>query len=228
MRARLLLIEDEEGLVLTLTDRLTSAGFGIEAARSGTEGLHRALEEGPDLVILDLMLPGMDGLEVCRRLREAGVTAPVLMLTARGALEDKVDGFRRGADDYLVKPFAMAELLVRIEALLRRAGRSGQLTREEVVFGDVRVDLRAAVITRAGEPVNCSAREFQLLRFFIEHEGEVLSRDRLLREVWGYGFTSNTRTVDVHIAWLRQKLEPLPRTPRHIITVHGMGYRFVS
>ncbi len=227
MKKRLLLIEDEPGLVLTLTDRLTSEGYHVETALDGEEGLARALGEPFDLILLDVMLPHKNGFDVCRDLRQQGVAVPVLMLTARGQVVDKVVGLKLGADDYLTKPFEMIELLARIEALLRRAP-APQNTPALYQFGDVRIDFRRAEVVRGGEPVELSAKEFQLLRYFVEHAGAVLSREELLNNVWDYAALPTTRTVDVHVSWLRQKLEPNPRRPQHILTVHGMGYKFVG
>jgi two-component system alkaline phosphatase synthesis response regulator PhoP len=229
MNKRILLIEDEPGLVLTLTDRLTSEGYRIEAATDGETGLDWAANAPFDLILLDVMLPGMNGFDVCRDLRQQGVAIPILMLTARGQVTDKVVGLKLGADDYLTKPFEMIELLARIEALLRRApGASSRQAPETYRFGDVYIDFRRAEVERDNTPVDLSAKEFQLLRYFVEHAGTVLSRDTLLEEVWDYAALPTTRTIDVHVAWLRQKLEPNPRRPQHILTVHGMGYKFVG
>lgn len=225
MAGRVLVIEDEPGLVLALTDRLGSVGYDVDCATDGQEGLNRATANQYDVIILDVMLPKKDGFEVCRDLRQRGVTAAILMLTARDRTADKVVGLKLGADDYLTKPFESAELLARIEALLRRVP-AGSQTPDPYVFGDVEVSLRSAEVTRAGKPVKLSAREFKLLKYFIEHRGDVLSRDKLLDAVWGYNFIPSTRTVDVHVAWLRQKLEPDQREPRYIVTMHGLGYRF--
>jgi two-component system, OmpR family, alkaline phosphatase synthesis response regulator PhoP len=226
--SRLLLVEDEPGLVMTLTDRLVAEGYDVEAATDGDTGLTHAASGTFDLVILDGMLPGRDGFDVCRTLRQRGVQTPILMLTARGQVVDRVVGLKLGADDYLVKPFEMAELLARIEALLRRAPRPATAAGETYEFGDVHVDFRKAEVTRAGLPLELSAREFKLLCYFIEHHGATLSRDELLNEVWGYNATPSTRTVDVHVAWLRQKVEPLPRRPEYIHTIHGLGYKFTG
>ena len=229
MASRLLLVEDEPGLVMTLTDRLEAEGYDVESATDGDQGLARATSGAYDLVILDGMLPGRDGFDVCRTLRQRGVQTPILMLTARGQVVDRVVGLKLGADDYLVKPFEMAELLARIEALLRRAPRPVSSTVGETYrFGDIHVDFRKAEVTRDGQPLELSAREFKLLCYFIEHRGATLSRDELLNEVWGYNAMPSTRTVDVHIAWLRQKLEPLPRRPQYIHTIHGLGYKFTG
>lgn len=230
MSKRILLIEDEPGLVMTLTDRLRNEGYQVETAADGERGLARALGESFDLIILDVMLPQRSGFDVCRDLRQRNNQTPIMMLTARGQLVDKVIGLKLGADDYLTKPFEMIELLARVEALLRRspAGTPPFVDSEVFQFGPVRVNLRRAEVRSDGEPVELSALEFRLLRYFIEHRGETLSRDTLLNEVWGYNALVSTRTVDVHVAWLRQKLEPHPRHPRHILTVHGLGYKFVG
>ena len=228
MRKRILLVEDEPGLRLTLSGRLASEGHAVEQAADGETGLARASSEPFDLVVLDVMLPDRSGFEVCRDLRKRGVETPILMLTARGQVEDRVLGLRLGADDYLVKPFAMSELLARVEARLRREPPPPKEPTEGYRFGEVDVDFRKAEVTRAGEPLSLSAKEFQLLRYFIRQRGNTLSRDELLNEVWGYNAMPTTRTVDVHVAWLRRKLEPNPRRPQYILTVHGLGYKFVG
>lgn len=229
MARRILLVEDEPGLVLTLTDRLEAEGYHVDAVTDGDAAIARATSEPFDVILLDVMLPRRDGFDVCRTVRQRGVSAPILMLTARGQVVDKVVGLKIGADDYLTKPFEMPELVARIEALLRRA--STPATRpiaDQHQFGEVEVDFRKAEVRRAGEPIDLSAKEFQLLRYFIEHRGATLSRDELLNEVWGYNSLPSTRTIDVHVAWLRQKLEPNPRHPQYILTVHGMGYKFAE
>jgi two-component system, OmpR family, alkaline phosphatase synthesis response regulator PhoP len=228
MSKRILLVEDEPGLVLTLTDRLSSEGYTVEAATDGEAGLVRAAGEGFDLIILDVMLPRLNGFDLCRDLRQRGVLTPVIMLTARGQVFDKVVGLKLGADDYVTKPFEMAELLARIESLLRRVPAVPAPLSEGYQFGPVRIDFRRAEVTSEGQTVELSAREFGLLRYFIEHRGSTISRDELLNEVWGYNSVPSTRTVDVHVAWLRQKLEPNPRHPQFILTVHGLGYKFVG
>jgi two-component system, OmpR family, alkaline phosphatase synthesis response regulator PhoP len=226
-RRRVLLIEDEPGLVLTLSDRLAAEGYRVEVAADGETGVARAEREAFDAIILDVMLPGMNGFDVCRTLRQRDLTTPILMLTARGQVVDKVVGLKLGADDYVTKPFEMVELLARIEAKLRRAPDTLHPA-EGHQFGEIRMDFRRAEITKAGEILELSAREFQLLRYFIEHRGATLSREELLNEVWGYNSMPSTRTVDVHVAWLRQKIEPNPRHPQFILTVHGMGYKFAG
>jgi two-component system, OmpR family, alkaline phosphatase synthesis response regulator PhoP len=225
---RLLLVEDEPGLVMTLTDRLIAEGYDVETATDGETGLARGSAESFGLIILDGMLPGRDGFDVCRTIRQRGIQTPILMLTARGQVVDRVVGLKLGADDYLTKPFEMAELLARLEALLRRAPHAAAPSRDSYQFGDVSVDFREAEVTRAGQALGLSAREFKLLRYFIEHRGATLSRDELLNEVWGYNAMPNTRTVDVHVAWLRQKLEAHPRRPQYIHTIHGLGYKFTA
>ncbi len=180
------------------------------------------------MILLDVMLPGRDGFDVARTLRQQGVQTPILMLTARSQVVDRVVGLKLGADDYLTKPFETIELLARIEALLRRAPAASGVSLERYQFGDITVDVRKAEVTHQGQPVELSAKEFQLLRYFIEHRGATLTREELLQEVWGYSNTPSTRTVDVHVAWLRQKLEPNVRVPQYILTVHGLGYKFAG
>ena len=228
MDQRILLIEDEPGLVLTLTDRLEGEGYQVESSADGETGLERASTGAFDLIILDLMLPRRSGLDVCRRLRQAGILTPILMLTARSQVVDKVVGLQLGADDYLTKPFDMMELLARLEALLRRAAHPPGTGGAAYSFGTVRVDFKSAEVTRDGQPVTLSAREFQLLRYLIENRGRVISRDELLKEVWGYQALPSTRTVDVHMAWLRQKLEANPKRPEFILTLRGLGYKFAG
>jgi two-component system, OmpR family, alkaline phosphatase synthesis response regulator PhoP len=226
MDESILLVQDEPALVATLSDRLRSEGYQVEAAGDGLSALDRASNAGFHLIILDMVLPRRSGLDVCRDLRQRGVDTPIMMLTARSQTVEKVLGLKIGADDYLTKPFEMLELLARVEALLRRASRSpnGRAVQQ---IGDVRVDLRRAEVLRDGQPVLLAAREFQLLRYFIEHRGATLSRQELLKEVWGYAGAPSTRTVDVHVAGLRQKLEPDPRHPRLILTMLGLGYKCV-
>jgi two-component system alkaline phosphatase synthesis response regulator PhoP len=224
---RVLLIEDEPGLVLTLTDRLKSEGYEVGSATEGPSGLALAARDAWDVILLDVMLPGMNGFDLCRDLRQKGVRTPVIMLTARGQVIDKVLGLKLGADDYLTKPFDMMELMARIEVQLRRAAgpSSGSASYR---FGDIVVDVRKAQVTRGGATIELSGREFLLLKYFVEHPGEVLTREELLNEVWGYHSMPSTRTVDVHVAWLRQKIEPVPRHPQFVLTVHGLGYKFAG
>ncbi len=228
MNQRILLVEDDPGLSLIVSDVLRSEGYAVETAADGERGLQLATSEHFDLLILDVGLPKKNGFDVLRDLRQRGTTTPAMMLTARGQTIDKILGLKLGADDYLTKPFDTGELLARLEAILRRAPAAAAPEADVYVFGDVRVDFRRAVVTRANEAVELTAREYQLLRYLIEHRETVLSRDDLLNEVWGYDAMPNTRTVDVHIGLLRQKLEPNIRQPQYILTVHGMGYRFVG
>lgn len=228
MTQRILLVEDELGLVMTLSDRLTSEGYAVEAAHDAETGLARATNELFDLIILDVMLPGGNGFDMCRDLRQRGVKTPIIMLTARGQTTDKVVGLKIGADDYVTKPFEMMELLARVEVQLRRSSISGagMLSVEVYQFGDIRVDFRRAEAYRGEDLIDLSAKEFKLLRYLIEHRGAALSRDELLNKVWGYDAAVSTRTVDVHVAGLRQKLEPNQRHPQFILTIHGLGYKF--
>lgn len=225
---RILIVEDEPGLVISLTDRLTAEGFDVEVADDGDTGFEKALAGDYDLLILDVMLPGRSGFDLCRDLRQRRFAQPILMLTARGQVIDRVLGLKLGADDYLTKPFDMLELLARIEALLRRVQAAPDTAAGSFTFGDVRVDFRRAEVTRGGEPVELTPLETRLLRYFVEHRNEVLTRDRLLDEVWGYNAAVATRTVDQHVASLRQKLERDPAQPEHILTRYGVGYKFVG
>lgn len=228
MSKKILLVEDEPGLVMTLSDCLADEGYAISVAQDGETGLQKAKQEAFDLLILDVMLPRKNGFDVLRDLRQHSVQTPAIMLTARGQVIDKILGLKLGADDYLTKPFDMGELLARIEAILRRTPQPDQTTAEVYTFGDVRVDYRRAEVTRNGQPVELAAREYHLLRYLIEHREATISRDELLNEVWGYDAMPTTRTVDVHIGLLRQKLEPNPRHPQFILTIHGLGYKFVG
>jgi two-component system alkaline phosphatase synthesis response regulator PhoP len=224
MDGRILVVEDDEVIRMALGDRLESEGYAVEFALDGEEGLQKAIQNSYDLVILDIMLPRKNGFDVCRDVRMTGVVVPILMLTARGQTIDKVLGLKIGADDYLTKPFEAMELLARIEALLRRANIPAAAGVQE--FGSIQVDLRGTAVSRDGKVVPLSAREFQLLRYFLEHRGTTLSRDVLLKDVWAYSTEAFTRTVDVHVASLRQKLEEDPKRPSLIITVPGLGYKF--
>jgi two-component system, OmpR family, alkaline phosphatase synthesis response regulator PhoP len=228
MTQRILLIEDEPGLVMTLSDRLASEGYAVESAADAETGLARASNEAFDLIILDVMLPGGSGFDICRDLRQRNITTPIIMLTARGQVIDKVLGLKIGAEDYVTKPFEMMELLARVEVQLRRPGNVNPVSPDTYSFGNVRVDFRRAEAYRGPNVVELSAKEFRLLRYLIEHRGAALSRDELLNEVWGYEAAVSTRTVDVHVAWLRQKLEPNQRHPQFILTIHGLGYKFAG
>src|SRR5919197_5356869 len=227
MSKRIFFVEDEPGVVMTLTDRLRGEGYTVETATDGEVGLTRATSEFFDAIILDIMLPRRNGFDICRDLRQRDIHTPIIMLTARGQVVDKVVGLKLGADDYLTKPFEMIELLARLEALLRRVLPIAAAPSPEIYqFGIIRVDFRRTEVARNDQVVELSALEFRLLRYFIEHRGATLSRDALLNDVWGYNTLLSTRTVDVHVAWLRQKVEANPRHPRFILTVHGLGYKF--
>jgi len=229
MKKRILLVEDELGLRITIGDRLKTEGYEVETASEGQEGYDKALAGRFDLLLLDIMLPRKSGLDICRDLRQNNRTLPVLMLTARNQTPDKVLGLKIGADDYLTKPFDMLELLARIEALLRRsAAASTTGLTSPYQFGSIRIDFKRSEVFRDDKPVSLSALEFQLLRYFIEHRGETLSREILLQEVWSYSTTPYTRTVDVHVAWLRQKLEDDPKQPVWIETIYSLGYKFTG
>jgi two-component system alkaline phosphatase synthesis response regulator PhoP len=223
VKRRILLVEDEESLVLALCDRLHSEGYDVDVANDGDTAFEKASRGAFDLILLDVALPQRNGFDVCRDLRARGVQTPVLMLTARGQVIDRVLGLKLGADDYLTKPFETAELLARIEALLRRARIMHGDPSEAYAFGDVEIDFRGAAVTRARRPIDLSGLEFKLLRYFVERRGALLTRDELLEKVWGYDATPVTRTVDVHVAALRQKVGA-----EFIITVHGLGYKFVG
>ena len=226
MKENILLVEDEQALRSTLSVRLEGEGYIVDTAADGVEGLEKATSKPFDLIILDIMLPYRSGLDVCRDIRQAGLATPILFLTARHQTTDKVIGLKLGADDYVTKPFKAVELIARIEALLRRVPiRSGHGVHQ---FGSIRVDIRRAEVTKDEKPVYLSAREFQLLRYFIERAGSTIPRVELLRSVWGYDTNTMTRTVDMHVASLREKLEENPRHPELIVTVAGVGYKFVG
>ena len=221
--ARILIVDDEPEMVRGLQDNLRFEGYQTVTATHGREGLRLALQEAPDLILLDVMMPELSGWDVLRALRQERVDIPVILLTARGEEVDRVLGLELGADDYITKPFSLRELLARVRAVLRRPGP--RLKGETIAFGDVRIVLRARQAFKAGREVPLTRKEFDLLRFLGEHPGEVLTRDRLLDEVWGYAQFPTTRTVDTHILRLRQKFETDPEHPRYIVTVHGQGYR---
>lgn len=223
--SRILVVEDSPDLAFGLRNNLEIEGYEVEVATDGRKGLELARAQNPDLIILDLMLPEMDGFRVLRELRDEGRTMPVLVLTARGEEADKVRGLKLGADDYVTKPFGLLELLARVEALLRRG--APEKTAENAVerVGDVEIDIGARTVQRGGQPVELAPREFDLLLALIRHRGMVVSRQQLLTEVWGHTGEVITRTVDTHVAELRRKLEPDPATPRYIVTVRKAGYR---
>jgi DNA-binding response OmpR family regulator len=222
---RILIVDDEPEMLRGLEDNLQFEGYQTVTADDGKKGLAMALSEAPDLILLDVMMPGMSGWDLCRELRQRGLDVPVIMLTARGEEVDRVLGLELGADDYVTKPFSLRELMARIRAVLRRPGPRQKF--EEFAFGSVRVHLRARQAFKEGREVRLTRKEFDLLRYLVEHPGEVITRDRLLDEVWGYERFPTTRTVDTHVLRLRQKFEDDPERPAHILTAHGQGYRFV-
>jgi DNA-binding response OmpR family regulator len=224
---RILIVEDEPNMVAGLRDNFEFEGYEVITAPDGVAGLERALSESPDLVILDVMMPRMSGLDVCKQLKSKRPSTPIIMLTARGQEVDKVVGLELGADDYVTKPFSIRELLARVKAVLRRSGNAPKQG-EKFAFGEVEVNVRSCQVSRKGKALDFSSKEFELLKYFLIHPGETLSRDRLLEEVWGYDHFPTTRTVDAHIVRLRQKVEPRPEEPRFILTVHGTGYKFVG
>jgi len=224
---KILIVEDEPNMVAGLRDNFEFEGYQVITAGDGVAGLQRALTDSPDLVVLDVMMPRMSGLDVCKQLKAKRPAIPIIMLTARGQEVDKVVGLELGADDYITKPFSIRELLARVKAVLRRALPLPK-ERDHYTFGDVEVNLRSCKVLRKGKQLEFSAKEFELLKFFLCHSGEAVSRDRLLEEVWGYDRFPTTRTVDAHIVRLRQKLEPKPEDPNFILTVHGVGYKFVG
>jgi two-component system alkaline phosphatase synthesis response regulator PhoP len=226
--SRVLVVEDDEAMAVALRDGFTYEGYEVAVARDGEVGLRLAREETPDLMILDVMLPKMTGLEICKILRGEGSRLPIIMLTARGQEIDKVLGLKLGADDYVTKPFSFMELMARVEAVLRRTQPDGGTTRPIHEFGDVTIDLDRHEAGKAGESLDLTPREFRLLGYFLEHRGEVISREELLDAVWGYDTIPFTRTVDTHIAKLRKKIEEDASDPQHIITVHRLGYKFVG
>ena len=228
MSSRILLIEDEPGLVFTLSDLLASENYDVDTALDGITGLEKATSKEFDLIILDVMLPGKNGFDVCRELRQQGYDTAILMLTARTQVLDKVVGLKIGADDYVAKPFDPSELLARIGALLRRVNKETRAGVVRYQFGRISADFEKAEVLKDGMPINLAGKELQLLRYLVDHRGKVVSRDELLKQVWSYQPSVSSRTVDVHVAWLRQKLEDNPQSPKHILTVRGSGYRFSS
>ena len=222
---RILIVEDDPAMAVALRDGFEFEQYQVEMASDGLEGARLANAGGFDLMILDVMLPKQSGLDVCKELRANGNRTPIIMLTARGQEIDKIVGLKLGADDYVTKPFSFMELLARVEAIIRRFSKV--TPDDEVAFGNVRLDFRTYQATRESQPLDLTPREFHILRYFIEHANEVVSREALLNHVWGYDSSAFTRTVDTHMARLRQKIEPTPADPRHLITVHRVGYKFV-
>ena len=221
---RILIIEDETPMRTALADLLAAEGYRTLTAVDGASGLQRALSEKPDLILLDVMMPKLDGFSVCAELRRLANDVPVVMLTAKGQIEDRVNGLDVGADDYVVKPFSSEELLARVRALLRRVERKARAL-EKIKLGEIEIDLTRQIAVRGRKPVHLTAKEFAMLRLLAEAEGEPVSRERFLDVVWGYSAYPTTRTVDNHIASLRGKLEKNPDEPRWIKTVHGVGYK---
>jgi DNA-binding response OmpR family regulator len=221
---RILIVDDEPEMVRGLQDNLHFEGYQTLTAGNGERALALAVSEAPDLIVLDLMLPGQSGWEVCRALRQRGLDIPIIMLTARGEETDQVRGLELGADDYVTKPFSLRELLARIRAVLRRPGPRRAV--ESFAFGEARLEPRSRRAWKAGREVGLTRKEFELLRYLAEHPSEILTRERLLNAVWGYERFPTTRTVDTHVLRLRQKFETDPERPAHIVTVHGQGYRF--
>ena len=224
---RILVIEDEPQMLLGLRDNLELEGYEVQTAADGEEGLAKAAAFAPDLVILDVMLPRKNGFDVCRELRARSNSTPVVMLTARSAETDKVLGLELGADDYVTKPFSITELLARVRAVLRRTASSKPAT-DSVRIGEIDVDFKLHQARRGRSRIEFTAREFELLRYFVQHTGQVVTREQILNEVWGYEEFPTTRTIDNFVAKLRQKIERSPHAPEHILTIHGSGYKFVG
>ena len=224
---KVLIIEDDQAMAVALRDGFNYEGYKVEVARDGALGLRLAADKNHDLIILDVMLPKLCGLDVCKRLRESGHRTPIIMLTARSQEIDKVVGLKTGADDYVTKPFSFLELMARVEAILRRTSQSEE-TFEQAQFGDITLNFKNLEAQKSGCPLNLSPREFRILKYFLERKGEVITRDQLLDAVWGYDGFPLTRTVDMHIAKLRHKIEDNPGDPRHIVTVHRAGYKFIT
>lgn len=227
---RVLIVEDDEAMSVALRDGFQYEGYNVTVAKDGEAGLQLATNDEPDLILLDVMLPKMTGLDICKHLRGSGNDVPIIMLTARGQEIDKVLGLKLGADDYITKPFGFMELLARAEAVLRRARvpAVSAATPDTYRFGDVSIDFKRHEARKASQPIELSPREFQLLAYFIQHRGEIVTRETLLDAVWDYNAIPFTRTVDMHIAKLRKKVEDNPSDPKHIVTVHRLGYKFTG
>ena len=227
---RVLIVEDDEAMSIALRDGFQYEGYAVTVAKDGEAGLQLANQEPPDLILLDVMLPKMTGLDICKHLRASGSAVPIIMLTARGQEIDKVLGLKVGADDYITKPFGFMELLARAEAVLRRSRgpAPAEAPPDTARFGDLDIDFKRHEARKGGQPIELSPREFQLLAFFIQHRGEVVTREKLLDAVWDYNSIPFTRTVDMHIAKLRKKIEDNPSDPRYIVTVHRLGYKFTG
>ncbi|MFO7897753.1 MAG: response regulator transcription factor [Planctomycetota bacterium] len=227
MAEKILICDDEPDVVAGLEHTLAGEGYDVVTALNGKDGLQKAMEEAPDFVVLDVMMPGMDGVAVCEELRRRGVKTPVIMLTAKDTEAEKVRGLEAGADDYVTKPFGTRELLARISAVGRRYAGGKEKIRE-FSFGDVTVDFDHQTVTRGGETTRLSSCESELLRLLVMRRGEAVSREAVLTEVWGYEYPPDTRTIDNHVVRLRQKIEDDPHAPQHLLTAHGVGYKFVD
>ena len=228
MNEKILIIEDEEDLVKGLKLNLADEGYEVDWAFNGEEGLRKAIEEKPDLIILDIMLPKKNGLDVCRELRQKHVTIPIIMLTAKGEEIDKVVGLEIGADDYMTKPFSIRELLARIKAHLRREKREAKTIPEVYCFGDFEIDFTHFKVRHKNKESDLTSLEVEILKYFIAHQGEVISREALLDKIWGYEKYPTTRTIDNHILKLRKKIETDPSHPEYILSIYGEGYRFMG
>ena len=228
MKKKVLIIEDEEDLIKGLKLNLIDEGYEVDSALNGVEGLLKVIQETPDLIILDIMLPDKDGLEVCRELRQKNISIPIIMLTAKGEEIDKVVGLEIGADDYITKPFSVRELLARIKAQLRRAERDEKAVPQIYSFGDIEIDFAQFEVKRKGKELDLTSLEMEILKYFIAHRGEVVARDDFLDKIWGYESYPTTRTIDNHILKLRKKIEEDPSHPRYILSVYGGGYRFIG
>jgi two-component system alkaline phosphatase synthesis response regulator PhoP len=226
--AKILIIEDEQAMVRALKDAFEHHGYIIKIARDGDSGIQLSLSENPDLLLLDVMLPGVDGFEVCRRLRAEGFTAPILMLTARSEEVDRVVGLEIGADDYIVKPFSTRELLARVKAHLRRSTETASSALTQYKFGNISVDFKGSLVTCGGNSIDLTFTEMTILKLLVENRNKVISREQILNGVWGYETYPDSRTVDTHILNLRHKLEANPQQPKFILTIHGFGYKFVG
>ncbi len=225
---KILIVDDEEQLVKGLTTTFTAEGFSVAIASRGDTAVNAVLKENPDIILLDVMLPGESGVDVCRELRQKGIATPIIMLTARGDELDRVLGLEIGADDYVTKPFSLRELVARVRVQLRRQPQRAPEPIVRYRLGDIEIDFGTYRASRGGQPLEMTAKEFDLLRLLVQCRGEVVSRDRILNEVWGYDAMPTTRTVDTHIVKLRQKLEDDPAHPQCILSVYGEGYRFVG
>jgi DNA-binding response OmpR family regulator len=228
MKKRILIIEDEQDLIKGLKLNLSDEWYDVDSAINGVEGIRKAIEGKPDLIILDIMLPEMDGFEVCRNLRKKNIEIPIIMLTAKGEEIDKILGLEMGADDYITKPFSIRELLARIKARLRHSEREGNAIPRQYSFNDVEIDFTQYTVKHKGKELELTSLEMEILKYFVVHRGEVISRNDLLDKIWGYSSYPTTRTIDNHILKLRKKIEEDPSHPKYILSVYGGGYRFIG